>query len=135
MKSIVKTVLGAVLVGALATGAAFAKVAPNAQGACTAKDSRNISVSMFAEDLITTTVTVYYEAEDGARWPASGVRIFDAKTNQFYGHTNDQGIAAITVRAGTTIRAVEPQYGEQQYVGEPIYNDKGEVIGWKAPSK
>ena len=132
MKSIVKSALGAVLVGALASGAAFAKMAPNAEGACTAKDSRKASVLMLGEEYFTVDVKVYYENEAGETWPAGGVHIFNAETNELYGHTGADGSLSVTVRAGTSIRAVEPQYGEQQYQGEPIYNDKGEVIGWKA---
>lgn len=133
MKSIVKSVLGAVLVGALASGAAFAKMAPNAE-ACTAKNEAKV-VSLGEEYHNVFVEVSYIDDETGETWPAKGVHIFEAESNRLLGITREDGKVEVRVRHGASIRAVEPQYGEQQYQGEPIYNDKGEIIGWKAPSK
>ncbi len=132
MKIRMKSVLGALLCGSLISGAAFAKMAPHPES-CTAKESGNAISSAFFNSY-RVDVFVYYETADGeVGRPAGGVQIFDLETNRLYGRTNDAGRLQITVAPGTRLRAVEPVYGSQQYVGDPIYNDKGEIIGWKAP--
>ena len=132
MKSLDKSVLSLAVIGSFMTGAAFAKVAPNTE-ACTVKESRTAAKEMMA-DYHRVDVFVYYESPDGGiGQPAAGVHIFDARTNRLLGQTRDDGRLQLQVASGTVLRAVEPVYGEQQYVGEPIYNDKGEIIGWKAP--
>lgn len=131
MRSIVKQILGAVLVGALVTGAAVARMMPNA-GACPAKESGTVSVSVVAEeeDITTSFKGIYEVSEDGTTWFAAGVRIYNASTNELYGITNSEGVASIRVRPGTRIRAVEPHYGRPPYISNPIYDDKGIIARW-----
>jgi hypothetical protein len=117
------------------TGAAFAKIAPNNEGACPAREATKGSVMMLS-DFIPVHVYVFYSSHDDdgneTQRPAGGVHIFNAETNELFGKTNDDGRLDLVVKPGTRIRAIEPVYGEQQYEGTPIYNEKGEIIGWKA---
>lgn len=131
MKSVVRKALKLVLVGALATSATSAGLTSNAGGACPARESGAVHVSApEAEDITTTCRTIYETSEDGTTYLVSGVRIYDASTNELYGITNSEGTARITVPRGARIRAVEPNYGKPPYVSEPIYDDKGIVAKW-----
>ncbi len=129
MKSLVTVALSA----ALLSGSAFAAMAPGSE-ACTAKETRDVSVLMAGQTYRVTVDVRYYEP-DGTlgQEPVIGAAVFNLETNQLYGHTGPDGLLHIQVAAGTRLRVVEPIYGVQQYEGVPIYNDKGEVIGWKRP--
>lgn len=133
MRVSLKSVLGTLLMGALMSGAAFAKLAPASTGACVGADAFEVSASMFGQPVVHISVT--YETEDGSLGePVPGVFVFDARTNRLYGRTDDNGRLDLSVAVGTVLRIVEPIYGQQQHVTEPVNQSKEEPVVWKRPN-
>ena len=132
MRVSLKSALGTLLMGALMSGVAFAKLAPVSTGACAAADASEVSASMFEQPVVHISVT--YETEDGSLGePVPGVYVFDARTNRLYGRTADNGRLDLSVAAGTVLRIVEPIYGQQQHVTEPVTQTKTEPVVWTRP--
>jgi hypothetical protein len=62
-------------------------------------------------------ITVEWEnkvKEDGSKEVVSDVRVFDHAPNTLLGKTDKNGEIHVRAKNGTTLRLVEPKYGEQQ---------------------
>lgn len=81
------------------------------------KSFAGVSILAGGEQEVDVLITVEWEnkvREDGSNEVASDVRVFDHTPNTLLGKTDKNGQIHVRAKNGTTLRLVEPKYGEQQ---------------------
>ena len=103
-----------------------------ASGGCTVIAWTSDGKPVYSGDCPKRVASIYvYTAKTGE--PVGGAHVFADETNELLGVTGEDGFADFMVTPATVIRVVEPNYGEQQYVGQTLGGCK--VVAWGIDGK